>query len=210
MSSPGACTLARHCGIPTSPGSRAAPCADTRARRTYQQISPETLPPELFSNNTLMDYALGSVPSGPAAYVFVLDGCLSRAEMAAMVRGVQHALSMVPDGALISLLTFSSHVVVHELGPGLRPRSWCLRGEPALEAHDLLALLGLRGGSRASANGTLTAAGTSGERCWWDPGCISWLARRVALQGCHRTARSCGEVPGTCDRVRQRRPGHPR
>jgi len=128
---------------------------------TYQQISPETLPPELFSNNTLMDYALGSVPSGPAAYVFVLDGCLSRAEMAAMVRGVQHALSMVPDGALISLLTFSSHVVVHELGPGLRPRSWCLRGEPALEAHDLLALLGLRGGSRASANGTLTAAGTS-------------------------------------------------
>ncbi|KAK9868182.1 hypothetical protein WJX84_004175 [Apatococcus fuscideae] len=64
-----------------------------------------------------LEYTLPTSPNvRPPAYVFVVDTCLREDELAACKGAITQALQMVPDYAQIGLITFGTHVHVHELG----------------------------------------------------------------------------------------------
>ena len=54
-------------------------------------------------------------PAAPApAYLFVVDVCLIEEELTALKQSLTQALSLLPENALVGLITYGTHVHVHE------------------------------------------------------------------------------------------------
>lgn len=64
-----------------------------------------------------MEYQLRHTsPVSPPAFVFVVDTCLAEDELVACRTALSQALSLLPEYAQVGLVTFGTHVHVHELG----------------------------------------------------------------------------------------------
>ncbi|KMS99826.1 hypothetical protein BVRB_1g016780 [Beta vulgaris subsp. vulgaris] len=86
----------------------------------YASISDDNLPAELFPQYTTIEYEpppeLHAQNHTPQVYLFVVDNCLIEEEIGYLKSGLSLALELVPDDALVGLITFGSFVQVHELG----------------------------------------------------------------------------------------------
>ena len=94
-----------------------------------QGISEASVPAELFPQCCTLEYApprQGAL--APPAYIFVIDTCVAEEELAACKTAVQQALTMIPEYALVGLVTFGTHVHVHELGFQECPKAYVFRG----------------------------------------------------------------------------------
>jgi protein transport protein SEC23 len=108
----------------------------------YQGVSEAAVPAELFPQCSTIEYVLprpGAV--APPAYVFVIDTSVPEDELSACKTAIAQALTMIPEYALVGLVTFGTHVHVHELGFQECPKAYVFRGtkeySPAAVADQL-------------------------------------------------------------------------
>jgi len=120
----------------------------------YQGVSEQSVPAELYPQYTTIEYTLArTTPPHPPVYVFVLDTCLADDELAAMRSAVTQALQLVPDYCHVGLVTFGTHVHVHELGFADCSKCYVFRGSKEYTSAQVVEQLGLRGQAGGGAGG---------------------------------------------------------
>lgn len=116
----------------------------------YAELLSETnLPAELIPQYTTLEYELPNRRAGPPVFLFVVDTCLSEDQLEELKDSLQQCLNLLPDEALVGLVTFGTNVQLHELGYTECPKSFVFRGEKALDAGRISAMLGIRPGGMA-------------------------------------------------------------
>eukprot|EP01084_Bolivina_argentea_P086638 156588_1 len=107
-----------------------------------ENISETNLPAELIPQYTTVEYELhSSLPVGPPAFFFLVDICTAEEELDELKDSLQQTLNVLPDDALIGLITFGTYVNVHELGFNDCPKSFVFKGDkeyPTTEVQRLL------------------------------------------------------------------------
>lgn len=108
-----------------------------------ENISETNLPAELIPQYATCEYELPSVPpAGPPAFLFCVDTCSVAEELAELADSLQQAINLLPDDALVGLITFGTNVQVHELGFGGIPKTYVLRGNKEYAPGKIGELLG--------------------------------------------------------------------
>ena len=82
---------------------------------------------------------------GPG-YLFVVDACAEEEELTALKQALTQALSLLPEDARVGLVTFGTHVHVHELGFADCPKSYVVRGNKEFTQQQIKDQLTLGGG----------------------------------------------------------------
>jgi protein transport protein SEC23 len=103
-----------------------------------------------------VEYELQTQPVGPPVFLFVVDTCVDEDELAHLRDALQQTLNLLPEDALVGLITFGTHVHVHELGFTDCPKSYVFRGEkdyPPQKVQDMLGVTPIRAGPAGSAQG---------------------------------------------------------
>lgn len=119
----------------------------------YQGISEASVPAELFPQCSTIEYNLvhsqqNRMALNPPAYVFVIDTCVGEDELKACTTAVAQAMTMIPEYALVGLVTFGTHVYVHELGFQEFPKTFVFKGSKEYTAGNMHEQLGLLHGGR--------------------------------------------------------------
>uniref|UniRef100_H2ZP47 Protein transport protein SEC23 n=1 Tax=Ciona savignyi TaxID=51511 RepID=H2ZP47_CIOSA len=110
---------------------------------SYSAISESHQPAELIPQFTTIEYQVaGQVPVGPI-FLFVLDTCMDDEDLQAMKESLQMSLSLLPNNAVIGLITYGRMVQVHELGTEGISKSYVFRGTKDLAAKQIQEMLGL-------------------------------------------------------------------
>jgi len=110
----------------------------------YAGISEQNQPAELFPQYTTVEYKLNRPPAPPPAFLLVVDTCIIEEELSAIKASLTQALSLVPENALVGLITFGTHVQVHELGFAECSKSWIFRGNKDVTPLKVIEHLALR------------------------------------------------------------------
>jgi protein transport protein SEC23 len=113
----------------------------------YNAISESNLPAELFPNYSAIDYTIPK-PGGPQppAYIFVVDTCVSEDELDTCKSALLQALGLLPENALVGLITYGTHVQVHEIGFTECSKSWVFQGSKECDPKKVAFQLGLNKG----------------------------------------------------------------
>lgn len=127
----------------------------------YQSISEQSQPAELFPNYTTIEYTMQQPSPPPPAFLFVLDVCQLEDELAAARASLTQALSLLPENALVGLITFGTHVHVHELGFADCAKSYVFRGSGTYTREAVAGQLGLTRGQ--GGQGQIPQPGQSGQ-----------------------------------------------
>ncbi|KAJ1560420.1 GTPase-activating protein S23, partial [Cladochytrium tenue] len=117
----------------------------------YKDIGPNSIPPELLREYTTTEYVLAKPPSLPPIFLFVVDTCLDEDDLKALKDSLIASLSLLPQQALVGLITYGTMAQVHELGYSECPKSYVFRGSKdyALKQIQDMLGLGLMGGRPA-------------------------------------------------------------
>ncbi|GMH00679.1 hypothetical protein Nepgr_002518 [Nepenthes gracilis] len=97
----------------------------------YASISEDNLPAELFPQYTTIEYepSVENLSNSLSpVFLFVVDTCVIEEEMVMLKSALSQAFGLVPDNALVGMITFGSFVQVHELGFGGIPKSYVFKG----------------------------------------------------------------------------------
>jgi protein transport protein SEC23 len=114
-----------------------------------ENISETNSPPELIPQYTSLEYELNTIPVGPPTFLFVVDTCVDEGELEHLRDALQQTLNLLPEDALVGLITFGTLVHVHELGFSECPKSYVFRGEKEYapqKVQDMLGVAQMRGG----------------------------------------------------------------
>ena len=106
---------------------------------------------------------------GPPVFLFVVDTCVDEDELAHLRDALQQTLNLLPEDALVGLITFGTLVHVHELGFTDCPKSFVFRGEkeyPPQKIQEMLGIAPVRAGP-GNASGQGMAGGTSYLAIYW-------------------------------------------
>jgi len=94
-----------------------------------ENISEQSLPAELIPQYATCEYELPSVPDmGPPCFLFVVDTCAHAEELSELADSLQQSLNLLPQNALVGLITYGTNVQVHELGFEAFSKTFVLRG----------------------------------------------------------------------------------
>jgi len=120
----------------------------------YAENMTETnLPAELIPQYTTIEYELQSAPHSPPVFLLLVDTCVDEEEMDELKDSLQQTLNLIPENALVGLITFGTHVMVHDLGFTDCPKAYVFRGTKEYSAQrvqDLLAIAPVgRGGMQS-------------------------------------------------------------
>ena len=117
----------------------------------YADISADTLPAELMSQYTTVEYTLPSRgPLVPPIFFFVVDTCMDEDDLNALKNELIVGLSLLPANALVGLITYGTMTLLHDLGSADCPRSYVFRGSKDYTGQQIQDLLGL-GAARSQA-----------------------------------------------------------
>mmetsp|Transcript_3147 Transcript_3147/g.4293 ORF Transcript_3147/g.4293 Transcript_3147/m.4293 type:complete len:766 (-) Transcript_3147:258-2555(-) len=122
-----------------------------------ENIGETNLPAELIPQFSTVEYELQSTaPTGPPVFLFVVDTCVDEEEMDELKDSLQQTLNIIPENALVGLITYGTHVMVHELGYTDCPRSFVFRGSKEYAPQRVQELLNIlppgRGGAQQPPN----------------------------------------------------------
>lgn len=109
----------------------------------YHNIAENNLPPELFHQYSTLEYALQGDRSLPPVFLFVLDTCLIEEELGFLKTALKQAIELLPEHALVGIITFGTQVHVHELGFADMPKTFVFRGSKEISKETILDHLGL-------------------------------------------------------------------
>lgn len=94
-----------------------------------ENMSETNLPAELIPQFATCEYELPSVPDmGPPCFLFVVDTCVHPEELAELADSLTQALNLLPEQALVGLITYGTNVQVHELGFEACSKAYVIRG----------------------------------------------------------------------------------
>lgn len=113
----------------------------------YSMINESNVPGELFPQYTTIEYAVSGEKSLPPVFLFVLDTCVIEEELGYVKSALSQAISLLPEHALVGLVTFGTQVHVHELGFSDLFKTYVFRGSKEVSREQILDQLGL-GGAR--------------------------------------------------------------
>ncbi|AOW05529.1 uncharacterized protein YALI1_E20269g [Yarrowia lipolytica] len=108
----------------------------------YRDITPENLPHELRPECTTVEYVL-SRPAPNPIFLFVVDTCLDAENLTALKDHLVATLSLIPENALVGLITFGAMAQVHEIGYRECGKSFVFRGNRDYTAKQVQEQLGL-------------------------------------------------------------------
>ncbi|KAF1940800.1 hypothetical protein EJ02DRAFT_512883 [Clathrospora elynae] len=115
----------------------------------YKDISAEQLPPELHPSNTTIEYRLPQPVGSPPIFIFVVDTCQEEDSLKALKDSIIMGLSLLPQYALVGLITYGTMTQVHELGYAECAKSYVFRGNKDYSSKQVHEMLGLtQGGPR--------------------------------------------------------------
>lgn len=92
------------------------------------QVSQETIPPELHPSATTIEYRLARPAPSPPIFLFVVDTCQEADSLQALKDSIIMSLSLLPPYALVGLITFGTMTQVHETGYTECAKSYVFRG----------------------------------------------------------------------------------
>lgn len=78
----------------------------------------------------------------PPIFLYVVDTCMDDEELGALKDSLQMSLSLLPQNALIGLITFGKMIQVHDLGCDGYSKSYVFRGTKDLQAKQIQEMLG--------------------------------------------------------------------
>jgi protein transport protein SEC23 len=121
-------------------------------------ITEQNLPAELIPQYVVCEYELPTVPpSGPPAFVFVIDTCVSqKEELVELADSIQQALNLIPPTSRVGLITYGTNVSVYDLAASSETsiaRSYILRGNREYAPGRVAELLGCLNAPRPEAAG---------------------------------------------------------
>lgn len=85
----------------------------------YAAISEQHQPAELIPNFSTIEYTITRAQTMPPIYLLVVDTCLDEEELGALKDSLQTSLSLMPQNALVGLITYGRMVQIHELGKSM-------------------------------------------------------------------------------------------
>jgi protein transport protein SEC23 len=110
----------------------------------YQGITETNLPAELYPNYCTIEYTMSrTIAQHPPVYLLVIDTCVSEDELQACKDALMQALQVIPDYACVGLITYGTHVQVHELGFTECMKSWVFRGTKDYTSQQVVEQLGM-------------------------------------------------------------------
>lgn len=125
----------------------------------YADISESNLPAELIPDFTTVEYSLQRQPAPPPIFLFVLDVCAREDELQTAKDYIIKALSLLPQDAIVGLITFGQNVHVHVIGYTECAKCYVLRGEKEYTQEKIKDLLMLTAPlPRGSATPAMNAA----------------------------------------------------
>ncbi|TEY77669.1 hypothetical protein BOTCAL_0052g00060 [Botryotinia calthae] len=109
----------------------------------YKDINPNQIPPELHPANTTIEYRLSRPAPSPPIFLYVVDTCQEEDSLSALKESLVLSLSLLPENALVGLVTFGTMAQVHEIGYTECPKSYVFRGSKDYTAKQIQEMLGL-------------------------------------------------------------------
>ncbi|KAK9905677.1 hypothetical protein WJX75_004485 [Coccomyxa subellipsoidea] len=110
----------------------------------YRGISEQQLPAELYQEYNTIEYIQQQQkPVMPPAYMFVVDTSVAEDELRACVASLSQALTTLPEYAQVGLVTYGTHVHVHELGFAECAKSYVFQGSREYTTQQVVEQLGL-------------------------------------------------------------------
>lgn len=106
-----------HNGQPSPPPSHPR-SADLIERLSAERVGVVAWDPPRWSSSS----------AGPPVFLLLVDTCLDDEELDHLKSSLQQVLNLLPEQALIGLVTFGTHVMVHELVSSDCSRSYVFRG----------------------------------------------------------------------------------
>jgi len=100
-------------------------------------------PAELIPQFSTIEYTIQRVQVPPPVFLFVIDTCMEEEELASLKEAIQLSLSLLPENALVGIISFGKMVAVHELGCDGIAKSYVFRGTKDSTAKQLQEMLGL-------------------------------------------------------------------
>lgn len=76
----------------------------------YKDITAQAIPPELHPSNTTIEYRLSRPAPSPPIFLYVVDTCQEEDSLAALKESLVMSLSLLPENALVGLVTFGTMV----------------------------------------------------------------------------------------------------
>ncbi|ORX93438.1 copii coat protein [Basidiobolus meristosporus CBS 931.73] len=109
----------------------------------YKDISTNNLPAELLPKYTTIEYVMSRPAPIPPIFMYIVDTCLIEEDLKALKDSLVVSLSLLPQHALVGLVTFGTMSQVHELGYGECPKSYVFQGTKDYSSKQIQELLGL-------------------------------------------------------------------
>ncbi|XP_020262558.1 LOW QUALITY PROTEIN: protein transport protein SEC23-like [Asparagus officinalis] len=125
--------------------------------QNYAAISESNVPGELYSQCSTVEYALD--PSLPPVFLFVLDTCVIEEELEFVKSAMRRAIGLLPENALVGLITYGTQVHLHELGFADISKLYVFRGTKEISKDQILDQLGLSSGGRGLVKGAVQRSG---------------------------------------------------
>ena len=110
-----------------------------------QNISESSLPYELMPAYTTVEYEMQNRQSIPPVFLLLIDTTVDAKELNSLKDSLQQNLSFLPDNALVGIISFGTHVEVHELSTTEISRSYVFNGKKEYTTSKVADMLGLRG-----------------------------------------------------------------
>ena len=109
----------------------------------YAAISEQNQPAELIPQFSTLEYTIARAPQTPPVFLLVVDTCMDDQELSALKESLQMSLSLLPQKALVGLVTFGNMVQVHELGCEGIAKSYVFRGTKDYTSKQVQEMLGI-------------------------------------------------------------------
>jgi len=112
------------------------------------------MPGEIIPGYTTVEYQLPTRHAAPQVFIFVVDTVMIAEELEALKASLIMALSLIPEDALVGLITFGASVNLYELAHTDFVKSHIIKGNREVTTQTVQELLGVLGRKRGQGGAT--------------------------------------------------------
>jgi len=107
----------------------------------YAAIAENNQPAELIPQFTTLEYTITRAQPSPSIFLYVVDTAVDEEELGSLKESLQMSLSLLPQNAIVGLITFGKMVHVHEMGCDGIAKSHVFRGSKDYNAREVKEVL---------------------------------------------------------------------
>jgi len=113
----------------------------------YAAIAENNQPAELIPQFSTLEYTITRAQPAPSVFLYVVDTAIDDEELGALKESLQMSLSLLPQNAIVGLITFGKMVHVHQMGCEGITKSHVFRGTKDYTAREVKEVLEIGRGS---------------------------------------------------------------